>query len=103
MTDACERVSLAIFRNKHQLSVLAAVARVESDDWLWAREIADRSGVRDNQVGPILKRLAAAGLLRQMTSPTGGGQRILFARIESPLWRLVIELEGASESEATDA
>ena len=95
-----ERVSRAVFRNKHALDVLAAIAARSDDEWLYARMIADVSGVRENQVGAILKRLAAADLLRQMTSGGGGGQKILYDRVDSPLWTLATELHAWTTSKA---
>lgn len=89
---SAEQFSTAFFRNKHQLAVLAELARCDPEEWVWAREISDRSGVRDNQVGPLLRRLTEAGLLAQVTNPTGGGQKAYFIREPSPVWTMVNEL-----------
>lgn len=90
--DPVKHVSLGLFGNKHRLEVAAAVAAVPEGEWLYARAIADASGVRENQVGAILKKLAEAGLLTQESFPRGGGQPIHYSRVPCPAWGLVTEL-----------
>ncbi len=85
-------LSSALFGQKHKLEVLCAVAEWPDGDVLYARGIADASGVRENQVGPVLRELTQAGLLIQETYPIGGGQRVLYTRAPSLLWDAVIEL-----------
>ena len=90
--DDLEAVSNALFKNKHQLAVLRAIALVGDDDWFWARGISDSSGVRENQVGTILRRLEDVGLIVRETDSRGGGQRILFSRADVVLWDLALSL-----------
>lgn len=91
-SDDLEAVSNALFKNKHQLAVLRAIALVGDDEWFWARGISDSSSVRENQVGTILRRLEEVGLIIRETDSRGGGQRILFSRADAVLWELISSL-----------
>lgn len=95
-------VSFAVLGNKHRLDVVAVVAALPQGEWLYARAIADASGVRENQVGPILRKLARAGLLVQETFGSGGGQPIQYSRVDCPAWALASELADWAHTGARD-
>lgn len=95
-------ISQALFGNRHKLDVLAAVASAPDAEWVFARALADASGVRENQVGTILRKLVEAGALEQMTFPAGGGQPILYERRGEAFWRAVADLAQAVEAQEQD-
>jgi DNA-binding MarR family transcriptional regulator len=88
-------ISHALLGNRHKLDVLAAIAEAPPGEWVFARALADASGVRENQVGPILRRLVEAGVLVQVSFSAGGGQPILYERHGDAFWSAVTDLVDA--------
>lgn len=94
-----EQVSKAVFGSRHRLPVALAVAGSDLAV-VFAKQIADDSGVAPNIVGDTLKRFAAAGLLVQVNEHVGGGERVLYERTPSVFWELcrALAVEVAGEA-----
>lgn len=100
-SDTTKALSSALFTQKHKLDVLCAVAEWPADQPLYARGVADMSGIRENQVGPVLRQLAVAGLITPESRSRGGGQRVHYTREPCLLWDAVLELRDRGPSPPT--
>lgn len=77
-----EEVSRALFKRRHRLTVFAAVA-FAAGDVHYAREVAARLGVADNQISPEFDALRTLGALQEIE--TSDRER-WHHRVDHPIW-----------------
>ncbi|WP_329070326.1 hypothetical protein [Amycolatopsis sp. NBC_01480] len=90
MSDETVRTrSSAVFGNRYVADVVAAIVGLaaEPEIGVTVRMIAQRAGLTDNLVRPVVKRLVEAGLLvpHQQLRPRGPSYHRV--RIDLPLWQ----------------
>jgi hypothetical protein len=83
--DEVRRISKALFGSRYRLEAAHAVA--VGGDVLYAREIAQRIGVGDNQAQLELRHFETAGLLFRLDRVVGQRQQY-YQRQDSEFWAL---------------
>lgn len=77
-----QRVSRALFKRQYRLAVLICVA-LTTDGAVYARDVARRLGVADNQVSPDFQALRAIGALQLVDT---ADREVWHQRLDHPIW-----------------
>ena len=85
------RRSQALFGNQHRLAV-AVLAATAAEDELYARRIAERAGIADEEARRQIDRLRQAGLLEAAAGPPPtphrrGRRPDYLRRLDDDAWR----------------
>lgn len=88
--DHVRRISKLLFGNRLRLETAAAIA-TDPGEALYARALAQRLDINDNQAAAELKTLERAGLLERVPHDAGG-PTVLYRRVPSAYWKHASEV-----------
>lgn len=98
--EALRAKSAAVFGNRHLAEVVAAVAALAPNvgDQLTVRMLANRTGLTDSVVRPIVKRLVEANLLQPQPQQRPRGASYHEVRSDEGLWEALVRMCALLES-----